>query len=308
MKHICFYYYHINIIGGVEIAILNLISRLHTKYKITVAFDKDNSSLDFLLRLSKYADIVNISKERLECDTLVICSLYGSYRNIKAKKKIRWLHANLKEIKYKLDREQDIEDYVVVSEECGKQLQESNGADYKLIYNLLDKDILDKANEEVDVVDKPLKLVTVARISPEKGFERMLKFANILKQRKIDYVWYVIGKGNDDFNKGYEDNIKKRSPKQFIYLGKLDNPFPYMKQCDFLVQLSNYESQGLVVVEALTIGTPVIITNYKVATETVDDKVNGYIVDMELTNVPELKPLKFKYEYKTNIEEWEKIL
>lgn len=308
MKHICFYYYHINIIGGVEIAILNLISRLYKKYKITIAFSKENSDLSFLLRLSKYADIINISRETIECDTLVVCSLFGNNNNIKCKKKIRWLHANLKEINYKLEREQDIDDYVVVSEECGKQLKESNEAESKLIYNLLDKAILDKANEEVDIIKKSLVLTTVARISPEKGFERMIKFASILKQRKIDYVWYIIGKGNEDYYKGYEENIKSRSPKEFIYLGKLDNPFPYIKESDFLVQLSNYESQGLSVIEALSLGTPVIITNYKVATETVDDKVNGYIVDMELTNVPELKPLKFEYEYKTNIEEWEKIL
>ena len=35
MKNICFYYHHINSIGGVEIAILNLIEKLHKYYKIT---------------------------------------------------------------------------------------------------------------------------------------------------------------------------------------------------------------------------------------------------------------------------------
>lgn len=46
MKKICFYYHHINIIGGVEIAILNLIEQLHKDYDITIAYSATDSSIE----------------------------------------------------------------------------------------------------------------------------------------------------------------------------------------------------------------------------------------------------------------------
>lgn len=306
MKHICFYYYHINIIGGVEIAILNLIKLLSKEYKITIAYSKQDSSLDMLLRLNKYADIVNVEYQKIACDTAVFCSIYcETPKNIKANKYVRWLHGNLKEIGYNLTKEDFINDYVTVGKECQKQLKEVTGVESNLIYNELDPEIHKKAKETINIIKKPLTLVTVSRISIEKGFERMLKLARLLKEKKIDYIWYIIG---CSYDKAYEAKIKDTSPKEFIYLGKLDNPFPYMKESDFLVQLSSYESQGLSVTESLVLGTPVIVTKWKAVNEVVTDKVNGYILDMDFNDIPELQKLVFRYEYKNNYERWKEIL
>src|SRR5690606_7657232 len=46
-----------------------------------------------------------------------------------------------------------------------------------------------------------------------------------------------------------------------IFSGHLSNPFPLINKCDCLVFSSNYEGQGLVVLESLILNKPVIATD-----------------------------------------------
>lgn len=303
MKKICFYYHHINSIGGVEIAILNLIERLHKDYDITIAYTAKDSDIEMLIRMSKYASIVNLNHKTIEVDTVVYCSIYCQKDKITAKRELRWMHGCLTDMKVKLPKEK-IDDYIAVGKVCKEQLdsqlinQESH-----LIYNELNSKIHELANEHIPE-QKPLTLVTVSRISREKGFERMLKLS---KQIKQDYVWHIVGSGYD---KKYEESIKKQAPDNWIFHGKLENPFPYIKNADFLLQLSDYEAFGFVLLEALVLGTTVITTNYSSASEMINE-TNGYIIKKDLSDFdPEILNNKkvFTHEHKTGTELWKKLL
>ena len=152
---------------------------------------------------------------------------------------------------------------------------------------------------------KQLKLVTVSRISREKGFERMLKISEQLKD--IDYVWHIVGNGYDT---NYQDYIKKKAPKNWVFHGKLENPFPYIKKADFLLQLSDYEAFGFVLLEALVLGTTVITTDYSSASEMIND-TNGYIIKKDLSDFDVSifkKKKKFTHEHKSGFEQWKKLL
>jgi glycosyltransferase involved in cell wall biosynthesis len=59
-----------------------------------------------------------------------------------------------------------------------------------IIHNLLDNDIKLKPKPK----NKKLNLITVSRLSGEKGFKRMVKFAELLTENKIDYIWNIYGK------------------------------------------------------------------------------------------------------------------
>lgn len=304
MKSICFYYHHINVIGGVEIAILNLIERLHTEYDITIAYSAKDSSIEMLIRMSKYASILNLNYKNLEVDTVVYCSIYCHKDKIKAKKELRWLHGCLTDMKVKLPKER-IDNYIAVGRICKEQLDaQLTSQKSELIYNELNSKIHELAKEH-NPERKPLTLVTVSRISREKGFERMLKVAEQLKG--IDYIWHIVGSGYD---KKYEEHIKKQAPDNWVFHGKLENPFPFINNADFLLQLSDYEAFGFVLLEALVLGTTVITTDYSSASEMINES-NGYIIKKDLSDfTPEILNNKkvFTHKHKSGFEQWKKLL
>lgn len=303
IKKICLYYHHINSSGGVEIAILNLCERICKDYDITIAYSAKDSDIEMLIRMSKYANIVNLNHKELEVDTVAYCSIYCKKDRIFAKKELRWMHGCLTDMKVKLPKE-NIDAYVAVGKVCKEQLDSQlTNQESILIYNEINSDIHNLANEHIPE-QKPLTLVTVSRISREKGFERMLKVAEKLKG--IDYIWHIVGSGYD---KKYEEHIKKLAPDNWVFHGKLENPFPFIKNADFLLQLSDYEAFGFVLLESLILGTTVITTNYSSASEMINDS-NGYIIKKDLTDfTPELLVKKeFTHEHKSGFEQWKKLL
>lgn len=307
MKKILFYYPHINSIGGVEMAMLRLAERLKASYEIYFGFRQADSDIDLLLRFAENGKVINLNHVHQNFDICVYCSLY-CVKNIKADKHIRWVHGCVTDMGYKMKPEPDIKNIVAVGKVCAEQIHQQTGNDPTVILNELNPNII-KLSAKKEVVEKrKLTLCTVSRISPEKGFGRMLKLSEQLKAARIDFIWHIVGSG---YNKHYEAQIKASAPKEWVFHGNKDNPFPFMKQADFLVQLSDYEAFGYVLLESLVIGTPVITTNYSSASEMINHEKNGYIIDKDFDAV-DLKILekipKFKYYHKPQYEKWFEIL
>ena len=304
-KTICWYYHHFNTIGGVEIAILNLIAKLKEHYNIIVAYSANDCSLEMLKRMAKHSTVINLNHKQIECDVVVYCSIYCDKTKIKANKSFRWLHGCLDDMGVKLPNE-NICEYISVGPKCKSQLDKYISKPSTLIYNELNPDIINLSKVKIDTVNSKLKLVTVSRISKEKGFERMLKLHEQIKH--LDYTWTIVGNGYD---KQYEKKIKDQAPLNWNFVGHTDNPFPYIKQADYLLQLSDYEAFGFVTVEAKVLGTPIITTDYPAALDMVDVGINGYIVKKDLSNfnINWLNSkLLFNFEYQSNINDWIKLL
>ena len=76
------------------------------------------------------------------------------------------------------------------------------------------------------------------------------------------------------------------------------------------MQLSDAEGFCYSVVEALSVGTPVIVTDCPVFKEIGVNKSNGFILDFELNNVPIKEIYKGlpKFEYEPKADSWDKLL
>jgi glycosyltransferase involved in cell wall biosynthesis len=117
---------------------------------------------------------------------------------------------------------------------------------------------------------------------------------------KEPFVWDIYGSGNLDLLKPLT---------KCNYKGVTNEAKEVMRQYDFLVQLSDTEGMPMVILEALSVGLPVITTNYPSAKELITHGVNGYIVDFDLKNLPELKILPtFTFINKSTVNDWLKIL
>ena len=101
-----------------------------------------------------------------------------------------------------------------------------------------------------------------------------------LVENGLDVKWYLIGYGGDE-PLIRQMILKAGVQERVIILGKKDNPYPYMRECDLYVQPSRYEGKAVTVREAQMLGKPVVITNYATSASQLEDGVDGVIAPMD---------------------------
>jgi glycosyltransferase involved in cell wall biosynthesis len=134
---------------------------------------------------------------------------------------------------------------------------------------------------EIPMNDDYLNLLTIGRFSPQKKLEEVPAICRGIIEAGVNVRWYIIGYGGSD--EYIRKEIEREGMKDYvILLGKKENPYPYIKSCDWYVQPSRYEGKSVVVREAQILGKPVIVTNYPTASSQIKHGVDGVIVPMEI--------------------------
>ena len=207
---------------------------------------------------------------------------------VDAKKKIAWINCDYATTGYDKDLDElfynKFDKIIAVSETIKKSIIEIKPKYKDKIEVILDivnpKLIESMAEEEVVFEDKLyINILTVARlITHYKGYDTAIGAAKLLKNNGYKFKWYAIGDG--EHRRDIENLIKKNKLEDFfILLGKKENPYPYMKNCDIYVQPSRKEGFGLTVVEAKILKKPIVCTNFNTAKELINNYEDGLIVD-----------------------------
>lgn len=133
--------------------------------------------------------------------------------------------------------------------------------------NFYDFDIISLAGENPYIYDnEKVNLLTVARLSPEKGIDRAIDAIYATKRKDIRY--YIIGNGPQKYT--LENRIKSyHMEEQIFLLGEQQNPYRYMLNADYLLVPSLHEAAPMVFDEANILGLPIISTNTTSAREMV---------------------------------------
>lgn len=166
--------------------------------------------------------------------------------------------------------------------------------------NLIDAKLgIEMANRYT--VDRPHKkwwLLTVARLTRQKGIDIIPEIALKLKESGIDFAWSIIGNGP------MQTLLKEKAKKygiedELLIEGEIDNPYPYFKDCDIYLQPSRYEGYCITVAEARMFCKPIVATDFAGASEQLEDGKCGKIVRfgidsfadgiIEVINNPELR-------------------
>ncbi|SNB45828.1 glycosyltransferase [Geobacter sp. DSM 9736] len=148
---------------------------------------------------------------------------------------------------------------------CGSRI--SNRV--RVIYNGIDIDRVQIKSEEpiedIDISDN--YIITVGRISYQKGLTYLLQSFKAVTEHFNDLNLLILG---DDVSpeKCHTSALKKLSSKlglsdKVVFAGYRSNPYKYIKKARCLVSSSLFEGFGLVLVESMAIGTPVIATRCK---------------------------------------------
>jgi glycosyltransferase involved in cell wall biosynthesis len=299
--------------GGVEKTMYARAKGLSKQgYEITFIYSSSDSPIDMLEKWSEVGNVKHI--DICQNDTYDYC-IYDAIYNLKrvnARRYIQVINGCLIDSKENYEEIIPFNEYVAVSEEAGKQFKELKGKGYKTIPNIIDsEEVLKLAREPYDLPKAKYNFVTVSRLDPQKGFERIETILKELENNNVDYHWLFVG-SNYLYPK-YGEELKNRFSKyKTTFLGKQDNPYKYMANADYLVQLSDYESQCMVMYESLICGTPVIATDFPNAIKELQQKGNGIVLKKDMSNLDiDLilnSEFNIKYKYHNYIDKWVEIL
>lgn len=151
------------------------------------------------------------------------------------------------------------------------------------LYNPIDETLVKgKGDSAVDTSIAHLLaanyLVTVGRLIPIKGYDRLIRVFGKLKSEGYDFKLLMIGAGYKKDE--YKMLIKENNLETNIFLlGHIDNPYPYIRKADALVMSSLQEGLSTVVCESLILKTPVLTTRCSGMDELINDDENGWITE-----------------------------
>jgi glycosyltransferase involved in cell wall biosynthesis len=108
--------------------------------------------------------------------------------------------------------------------------------------------------------NKTCRLLTMARFRPWKGFETALNAAGLLKGQ-VDFEWRFVGQNQSRYSKLLEQKVRDLGLTDFIDLHpETTDPRAHFEWADIFVLPSDYEPFGIVLVEAMASGLPVVAT------------------------------------------------
>jgi len=121
-------------------------------------------------------------------------------------------------------------------------------------------------------------LISVASLNRKKGYPYLIKAFNLVNKAIPCYL-LILGDGPErrSLEKlAFDLGIRKR----VAFLGFQSNPFKYMARATLFVLASLWEGLPNVVLEAMSIGTPVVATEVPCGgtAEIIEDGVNGFLV------------------------------
>lgn len=151
-----------------------------------------------------------------------------------------------------------------------------------LIYNGISTDLFDLPYKRVglskhsDYKYTPLKILSVGRLSHQKGYEYLLKAVKLI-ENEVNYKLLIVGDGPTynslitlSKNLGLETSIE--------FLGFRNDVLEIMAKSHIFVSSSLWEGFPTVVLEAMAIGLPIIATNVSGSRELITDNKTGLLV------------------------------
>ena len=246
--------------------------------------------------------IVSSNVKKLDTHYDIALGFFGPHYflndNIDADLKIGWVHTDygnpteLPDIGYTLPMWSKLDYIACVSEQVKvsfDKIYPSLKEKTVVIENIFSSEFVRGRAAEFSVKQEmpdntSTKILSVGRFCTAKAFDDVVRACNKLVEKDYDFKWYLIGYGSDE--QLIKDLIDEYNLQDtVIILGKKDNPYPYIKECDIYAQPSRYEGKAVTVIEAQILNKPVMITRYATSAAQLQEGIDGYICEMGVDGI-----------------------
>ncbi len=295
---------HITIINPIPFAI-PLISRINKRWlkrKLVPKVEKRNGVIiyhpryfsfsTFFIRLSRLSFLISvyfavkkhkISFNHIIAHTALRDGYAASFIAAKAKKEFTVIiHGDdftdknnryLGLIKKTLSKAKNV---IVVSRKLQKIAEAKGVQNTKVIYNgILEGDVKKENKDILNTFKRPI-ILTVARLAKQKQIDKIIY---AVEKIKTDYSLLVIGDGPEYNNlKNLIDRLGLERRVHLLGALEYEKVMEYMASCDIFVLASQNESFGMVYLEAMVSGVPIIASQGEGFSEFIKNLDNGLLV------------------------------
>ncbi|MEN9389988.1 MAG: hypothetical protein RLZZ283_88 [Candidatus Parcubacteria bacterium] len=122
-------------------------------------------------------------------------------------------------------------------------------------------------------------IISVGRLVPWKGFDTVIRVFASLKKKHPDLTLFIVGSGPEEGRLMALAQAKKVE-SSVIFAGSVDRDalLRYLKAADIFVLNTSYEGLSHLVLETMSVGTPIVTTSVGGNGEVITDGVDGYLV------------------------------
>lgn len=216
--------------------------------------------------------------------------------HVNAKRKILWCHNDYNKLdylpSYDLTYYEKAEKVFTISEVCCQSLRDnfpSIREKFDVIENISSATMINSQAADVSELlasndgfnnDSRFKVVSIGRLTDQKGFDMAVEAAKILQNKGIKFCWYILGEG--ELRGKLEQMVADKGVSDCIkFIGIRSNPYPYMKGADLFAMTSRYEGKSIALDEAKILAKPIVVTNYPSVSDAIENGVTGLIVNMD---------------------------
>lgn len=125
---------------------------------------------------------------------------------------------------------------------------------------------------------QPVKLISIGRLEEQKGFDVLLDALAQIREKN----WELTIVGGGSLLSDLEDRVRLLGlEKKVQFFGTTEEVPTLLSESDVFVLASRWEGLGLVVMEAMAAGVPIVATQVGGIPELIQDGITGYTVDSE---------------------------
>ncbi|QQZ10347.1 glycosyltransferase [Heyndrickxia vini] len=256
------------LLGNVNFDIVIDFGGYNAFWALLFAFGTDKKKCIYLhnIMMKEYEKIVNGDFKHRK-NLKIIFSLYQYYNKIISvsesanSENYKDLHPYIDKAKEKMVYVNNIINYQnVLKKKDQKKLINYDNHDFLVLSGEnAESGVLDVKGVDIPK-EEHINFINIARLSPEKDQETLIyAFANVQKIESKARL-YIVGEGT------LEQELKHLVnslgiEKNVYFTGQIENPYVLLNECDCFILSSEYEGQGLVLLESLILEKPVIGTN-----------------------------------------------
>ena len=128
--------------------------------------------------------------------------------------------------------------------------------------------------EKYKIIKRDLNIISICRFVPQKNIDEIFSIASKLS----NYNFIILGDGELFYK---FQLLKERLNIRNIYLiGKVHNIYEHLYSSDLFLSTSLYEGLPLSLIEAMSIGLPIIATNVVGNIDAIEHGKSGYLYDL----------------------------